>query len=325
MNHKLSFFAFLVLISTSLMLAACGALAETPSSAPSEGLLLPMSTQQSPSAADCAGCAQATLAALQTQEKSNAEAQAAATAEIMGANAQATLNVVNATVGAAQTEEKNNANIIAAQVAATAAIVRANAEATLAAAGSTQVAAQTQDAIRQTQAQFSMQLTAGLVTQNAIATITQQKNNLLAASTQTVVANLIATQTQSAVATSQWYTDQARQRAEQRQAPLTFLWMWCVPFFIIAIALVCLVFFWRWLKIRETRQLIEMQAEASRLEAGTTPPVIIDHQPRSFNEVVNKNNPDLIPKTTDHVRRWLDEVTHKLIASKKDEDDNPDD
>lgn len=325
MRHLLSFIAFFALILTFLTLAACGSTAGTPSVSSNEGLLLPMSTQQSPSAADCAGCAQATLAALQTQEKSGLDAQAAATAEIMRANAQATLNAVSSTLSAAGTQEKNNANIVAAQVAATAAIISANAQATLAAAGSTQGAAQTQDAIRQTQAQFSLQLTAGLVTQNAIATITQQNNNLLAAGTQTVVANLIATQTQSAVATSQWYTDQARQRAEQRQAPLTFLWMWCVPFFIISIALVLLVYFWRWLKIRETRQLIEMQAQASRLEAGATPPVIIDHQPRSLNEVVNKNNPDLIPKPTDHVRRWLDEVTHKLIAKKKDEDDHPDD
>ena len=59
----------------------------------------------------------------------------------MRANAQATLNSVNATLSAAQTQEQNNANIIAAQVAATAEIVRANAQATLNSAGSTQSAA----------------------------------------------------------------------------------------------------------------------------------------------------------------------------------------
>jgi len=53
----------------------------------------------------------------------------------------------------------------------------------------------------------------------------QQNKNDLAASTQTAVANTIATQTQVAAATSQWYADQARQRAEQRQVPLTFLWV----------------------------------------------------------------------------------------------------
>ena len=49
----------------------------------------------------------------------------------MRANAQATLNSANATLSAAQTQAQNNANVIAAQIAATAEIVRANAQATL--------------------------------------------------------------------------------------------------------------------------------------------------------------------------------------------------
>ncbi len=81
--------------------------------------------------AACASCAQATLAVILTQEEGNADFQAAATAEILHANAQATMNSANATLGAAQTQEQNNANIIAAQIAATAEIVRANAQATL--------------------------------------------------------------------------------------------------------------------------------------------------------------------------------------------------
>jgi hypothetical protein len=272
---------------------------------------LPMATQTiGPS---CEGCAQATLAALLTQEKSNGDVQAAATAEIMRANAQATLNAVSSTLSAAQTQEKNNANIVAAQVAATAAIVRANAQATLDSAGATQNAALTQDAIRQTQVQYNLQVTADVATQNAIATMTQQNNNFLAASTQTVVANLIATQTQSAVATSQWYADQARQREEQRQGPLTFLWLWCPPFFIVSIALVGLFFFWRWLKIRETQQLIDMQPET---------PVIIEHEPRQIIDATN--NQYQLTKPTDHVRRWLEEAKRKLITDKKDDDDNPD-
>jgi hypothetical protein len=310
MNHKLSIFAVFVLILTFLTLAACDVLAATPSasaSASGNGFLLPMSTATG-SPAPCEGCAQATLAAAQTQEKNNVDNQAAATAAIMRANAQATLNAVNATVSAAQTQEQNNANVIAAQVAATAEIVRANAQATLVAAGSTQSAALTQDAIRQTQVQDSLQMTADLATQNAIATVTQQNNNFIAASTQTVVANLIATQTQSAVATSQWYTDQARQRDEQRQGPLTFLWMWCPPLFIVAIALVVLLFFWRWMKIRETQQLIDMQSEA---------PVIIEHEPRPLREMVS--NQYQLAKPRDHVRRWLEEVKRKLNTEKKDD------
>jgi len=94
---------------------------------------------------------QAILAAAQTQEQNNAEYQAVATAEMVRANAQATLNSANATLRAAQTQEQNNANVIAAQVAATAEFNRANAQATLVAAGATQSAALTQDALRQTQ------------------------------------------------------------------------------------------------------------------------------------------------------------------------------
>ena len=104
-----------------------------------------MSTQAS---VPCEACAQATLAAALTQEKNNADNQAAATAEIVRANAQATLNSANATLSAAQTQDQNNANVIAAQIAATAEIVRANAQATLNSAGSTQSAALTQDAIQ---------------------------------------------------------------------------------------------------------------------------------------------------------------------------------
>ena len=301
--------AILAVIVTLLTLAACGIAAGTPSVTSSEGLLLPMATQ---TIGPCEGCAQATLAALQTQEKSGIDAQAAATAEIMRANAQATLNAVNATVGAAQTQEKDNANNIAAQVAATAAIIRADAQATLNAANSTQNAAQTQDAIRQTQVQNSVQVTADVATQNAIATLNQQNYNFLVANTQAAVADHIATQTQSAVSTSQWYTDQERQRAEQRQAPLTFLWFVCPPLFIVAIALICLLFFWRWMKIRETQQLIDMQPEA---------PIIIEHQPRQIIDVTHNESQ---PKPTDHVDRWLEEAKHKLITDKKDDDDNPD-
>jgi len=100
-------------------------------------------------------------------------------------------------LSAAQTQQQDSANVIVAQIAAAAEIVRANAQATLVVAGSTQSASLTQDAIRQTQVQE------------------QQNRDEMAAGTQTAVANLIATQTQSAVATSQWYAEQSRQREEQ--------------------------------------------------------------------------------------------------------------
>jgi hypothetical protein len=63
------------------------------------------------------------------------------------------LNSANATLSAAQTQQQNSADVIAAQIAAAAEIVRADAQATLNAANSTQSAALTQDAIRQTQVQ----------------------------------------------------------------------------------------------------------------------------------------------------------------------------
>ena len=251
--------------------------------------------------------AQATLAAALTQEKYNADNQAAATAEIMCANAQATLNSANATLSAAQTQDQNNANVIAAQIAATAEIVRANAQATLVAAGSTQSAALTQDAIRQTQAQYDLQVTEA------------------AASTQTAVANHIAIQAQSAVATSQWYTDQSRQRQEQRQGPIAFLWMWCLPIFIVLLAGLVLWGFWRWLKIQQANQRI-LENPVDKLQAPAAE--VIHHQhdnslPYLESDIVDSRYQ--LTKPDDRVRRWLDEVKRKLLSSdKKDEDDNTD-
>jgi len=247
----------------------------------------------------------ATLSALLTQEKYYSDAQAAATAEIVRANAQATLNAASSTLSAIQTQDKNSANIVAAQLATTAEIIRANAQATMVAAVSTQSAAFTQDAIRQTQM-------SDLMTQNAVTTLTQQSSNLLADSTQTAVANHIATQTQSAVATTQWYTDQARQREEQRQGSLSFLWLWCPTFLIVAVVLVGLVFFWRWMKLRETQQLIEMQP---------TEIVSILPQPRPIRSIAEYQYQ--LAKPIDNVRNWLEEVKRKLLTNKKDDDDNP--
>jgi hypothetical protein len=292
---------FLTLILTLLTLAGCGVLTATPSPSGDNFLLLQMSTEMG-GPTPCQECAMATLSALLTQEKYYSDAQAAATAEIMRANAQATLNAASSTLSAIQTQDKNSANIVAAQLAATAEIERANAQATLVAAVSTQSAAFTQDAIRQTQM-------AELATQNAVATLTQQNSNLLADSTQTAVADHIATQTQSAVATTQWYTDQERQREEQRQGPLTFLWLWCPPFFIVAVALVLLGFFWRWMRIRETQQLIEMQPT-------TVVPIL--PKPRAIAE-----HQDQLATPRDNVRNWLEEVKRKLLTDKKDDDDNP--
>lgn len=306
MNRRLGVIAFLVLTVSLLMLNACGVAAGTPSA--SDNLFLASMDEQSmftPLATHCDACDYATLSALQTQEKYYSDAQAAATAAVMQANAQATLNAARAALNAAQTQEQNNVNIIAAEMAATAAIVRANAQATLLASGATQSAAQTQDAIRQTQAVEQ-------ATAVREAELIQGIKDDLAASTQTAVANHIATQTQSARSTSQWYVDQERQREEERQQPLTFLWLYCPPIFIIALALIFLAFFWRWMRIRETQRLEDTQADAV---------VIVKTTPRPINHLPMQQHP--LAKTTDHIGRWMDEVRHKLITGKKEHDDTP--
>jgi hypothetical protein len=284
-------------------------------------MLLPMSTQVS---APCEVCAQATLAAALTQEKNNTDNQAAATAEIMRANAQATLNSADATLRAAQTQDQNNANVIAAQVAATAEIVRANAQATLNSAGATQSAALAQDAIRQTQAQYDLQVTQAVGTQNAEAMLTQQNKNDLAASTQTAVANNIATQTQVAAATSQWYTDQSRQREEQRQGPIAFLWMWCLPIFIVILAGLVLWGFWRWMKIQQANQRI-LEKPVEKLQAPATE--VTHHQyddslPYLESDVVDSHYQLTQPEPADQVQQWVDEVKNTLQSNEEDEDDS---
>jgi hypothetical protein len=267
---------------------------------------------------------QGTLAVVLTQEQNNTDFQAAATAAIVQANAQATLDSANATLGAAQTQAKNINDIIAVQMASTAAIVRANAQATMVAAGSTQRAALTQDAIIQTQTEYAQQVTQAVGTQSAQAILIQQNKNDLAASTQTAVANNIATQTQVAVATSQWYSDQSRQRQERIRRSVGALWMWCFPVFILLIAVLAVWGFWRWLKIRQANQRI-LEKPADRLP----PPgvEVIDHHLDDSSMYLENDAVDKryrLTKPVDQAGRWLDEVKRKLLRSenKKDEDDN---
>ncbi|NQU29973.1 MAG: hypothetical protein HQ525_04840 [Anaerolineae bacterium] len=259
----------------------------------------------------CEACDQATLAAALIQEQNSANNQAAATAAIVRANAQATLNSANATLNAVQTQEQSDANIVAAQIAAAAEIVQANAQATLNSAGATQSSALTQDAIHQTQM-------AALATTNAEALAIQQNKNELAANTQTAVANNIATQTQAAVATSQWYSDQERQRDDQRQGPIAFLWMLCLTLFA------GLVFggIWRWLKNRQVKQFI-LENPVDRLPATTieiAPHQHDDSLPYLESDVVDNRYQQV--KSDDQVHQWLDEVKDKLRSSDKEDEEN---
>jgi hypothetical protein len=246
--------------------------------------------------------------------------QAAATAEIVRANAQATLNSANATLSGVQTQDQNAANAIAAQIAATSEIERARAQATLSSAGSTQSAALTQDAIRQTQM-------VDVATTGAEAILNQQNRDQLAAGTQTAVINNIATQTQVAVATSQWYADQARQRAEQSRGSIAFLWVWCFPVFAVLLAGLALWGFWRWLRIRQANQrLFDGLIDLDQLQAPA--PKVINHQHDDSLPYLEGDDVDSryqLTKPDDQVHRWLDEVKRKLLSSdQKDKDDDTD-
>ena len=294
-----------LLFALLITLAACGTLPET---SPAPEVAMPLATLVRTSD-------QATLAAAALiQEDLDSGNRAVATAEIVRAHAQSTLNAANATVSAAQTQDQNNANVFAAQLAATAEFERANAEATLNSAASTQGAALTQDAIRQTQL-------ADFATTDAEALVNQQNKDELAAFTQTAVANIIATQTQSAVATSQWYADQSRIRQEQRQGPIAFLWMWCLPVFIVIFGVLCLWGFWRWLSTDQNRRRFAVRA----IDRRRGPPGAGQAQDKFLqpgSDVVDGRN--RLTQPDDQMRGWLDEVKRKLMDQERDDDDNPD-
>jgi HAMP domain-containing protein len=285
--------AIWALVFVLLTLAACGTLPET---APAPAVAVPLGTPVETSA-------QATLEAALIQGKNNADNQAAATAEIVRTYAQATLNSANATLSAAQTQQQDSTDVIVAQIAAAAEIVRAHAQATLVAAGSTQSAALTQDAIRQTQVQE------------------QQNKDAIAAGTQTVVANLIATQTRSEVATSQWYADQSRQREEQRQGLIAILWTWCLPVFAVLFAGLCLWGFWRWMKIQQNRQHIAGHP-IDKMQAPVDPDKPQDRFLPPESDIVNGRY--RLTQPDEQMRGWLDEIKRKLINREKDDDDNSD-
>ncbi|RPJ23624.1 MAG: hypothetical protein EHM33_20345 [Chloroflexi bacterium] len=290
----------------SLTLAACGV-------PPERQIILVTPVQTS---APCEACVQATLAAALTQQKIDADNQAAAAAEIVRANAQATFNSANATLSMVQTQQQNDANVIAAQIASTAEIVRANAQATLNSAGATQNAALTADAIRQTQM-------ADLATTGAQAVVNQQYRDELAASTQTAVANNISTQVQIAAVTSQW---SANQREGQRQGSITFLWMWCLPAFMVLLAGLVLWGVWRRLQIQQANQRIR-EKPVNRLPASTGEVPHHHHGgslPYLGGDIVDDGYQVTTP--ADPVEQWLDEVKDKLLDSdEKEKDDNPDD
>ncbi len=276
-------FAFGGLMVTILILSSCQPITE-PQPAGQVLLVSPVSTESS-----CEVCDQETLVAAMVIEQNNLEDQALATAEIVGANAQATLNSVDATLSAAQTRKENDAIIIAANIEATAKFARANAKATLDAAGSTLSAALTQDVIAQTQVQYDQRVSEHLATENAMVMETQSF----------LIANQNAVKTQSAIETSQWYIDEANQLQEERQRPITFLWTWCLPPFVVLMACLVLWGFWRRLKLQN-------EDDSSLIP----------------NREGNKSRLRVIKPDYLQVNRWLDAVKKTLLNSEKEDKDD---
>jgi hypothetical protein len=166
---------------------------------------------------------------------------------------------------------------------------------------------------------------ADLATTGAESIVNQQNQDALAAGTQTAIANSIATQTQAAAATSQWYAGQILQREEQRQGPITFLWMWCLPVFIVLFAGLILWGFWRWIKIQQANQRI-VENPVDRLPVSSVE--VIDHPQDDLSQDLEGDVIDSryqVRKADDQMRRWLDEVKRKLLLSdQKDENDDAD-
>jgi hypothetical protein len=166
---------------------------------------------------------------------------------------------------------------------------------------------------------------ANLATTGAEAVVIQQYRDDLAAGTQTAVANNIATQTQAAAATSQWYADQERQREEQRQGPIAFLWTWCLPIFFVLLAGLIVWGFWRWLKIQQANQHI-LENPIEKLPAPAAEARHRRHDdplPYIESEVIDSGYQVTTPD--DKVRQWLDEVKDELLSNdEKEKDDDAD-
>lgn len=277
--------AILALVLALLTMAACATL--------SVPVLAPASTQIRLPSTPCAMCAPTTQFAALTQANNNAsalkaeetatadiqiaqalatsnagtatqgaalaeaqintialQAQAAATADILRAHALATFNAASSTQGAALTQDSLNSSALQAEAARTANVLRAEALATFNSASSTQSSALTQAAVAQTQVQLGLRLAAQFATQSAAATGTQQWIGALVAGTATTLAQAMTLQAQSAASIAQRTADQ---RQEQSRELIAFLWKWGLPIFILAVAVLGLWGFGRWLKLHTTR------------------------------------------------------------------------
>lgn len=306
MAQKLLFFSIVLMVLIVFTLVSC---TNQPKTVPVSNSRVLLGTPEATSDP-------ALLVIQLTQEQGDRDAQAAATAQMARAEAQAALNAANATLGVALTQDQDEANRRANELTATALIADSNALATLDAAAATQYAAQTQDAIAQTQTAVSSAADAQVL-------LNQQTQDALAAATQTAVAERIATQTQSAAATSQWYADQKRQRNEQLQGPITYFWMCCLPIFFLLLVGLALWSFLRWLRIKQDNQRI-LESPIEVFQAP--PPQRTFAQPPTEPSYLDGSIVDHHPRPTlpgNQVEQWMDEVKTELENNdEKDKDDN---
>ena len=232
----------------------------------------------------------------------------------------------------AQLVETSTAN---AQETATADILFAHDRATFAAATSTQNAARTQAVIQQTQAalqqtqaivlqqtqvQFVVQLTADSATERAKATAAQQAKVESAAGTTTAIAAVISSQTQSVITTQQSRAEQVRQSEMQQRDATAFISTWGPLLFLLVVSALCAWAFW-YLEIhKRVRQKPSGELPAPVFDVPSTEIPVLE-LPLPEAEVVVER--DLITEPDGEVNGWMDEVKESLLASEKEDYDNP--
>jgi hypothetical protein len=211
-----------------------------------------------------------------------------------------------------------------AQETATADILFAHNRATFSAATSTQYAVQTQAILQQTQvvvdeaqAQLSLRLTVDSAAESAAATGTQYRNNESAANTTTAIAGVIATQTQSFIATQQRHAVQMRQSELEQQEAIALLWIWGPPALVLVIVIVGVWAYWYWEIDKRIRRGPGYEAPPPVFSSSTQPL----HEP-ALPKAIVVIVPDPVTDPTGQVSGWMDEVKEKLLDSQKEDHGN---
>jgi len=238
----------------------------------------------------------------QLVETSTANAQETATADILFAHDRATFAAATSTQNAARTQ---------AVIQQTQAVIQ-----------QTQAALQQTQAIvlQQTQVQFVVQLTADSATERAKATAAQQAKVESAAGTTTAIAAVISSQTQSVITTQQSRAEQVRQSEMQQRDATAFISTWGPLLFLLVVSALCAWAFW-YLEIhKRVRQKPSGELPAPVFDVPSTEIPVLE-LPLPEAEVVVER--DLITEPDGEVNGWMDEVKESLLASEKEDYDNP--